>query len=181
MNEPPEQPPDPPPDPPPDDDELAGLDDRARRLIDRANAESAGRRHERDELRVQLERLQREHESDQERRDREAFDRGRQEGAAEVQKQLDTVLSTNQTLEISGWIADRVVDPDVVVGLLPLDDLRAIEDPKRRRAAVDKALEELLKEKTYLARKAGKPPLVTPGARSEQGNGRPRERSWLRG
>jgi hypothetical protein len=171
----------PPPESSPTDDELAGLDERARRLIDRANAESAGRRHERDELRAELEKLQREHESVQERRDREAYERGQREGVSEIQKQLDDAHRANLTLQITGWIADKVIDPDVVIGLLPLDVLRVIDDLGERRAAVDRAVDELLRDKAYLA-KANKPPLVTQGARSAgQPNGRPRERSWLRG
>jgi hypothetical protein len=186
---PPESPPDQPPESPPDDD-LAGFTDQiprhvAERLVKEKNdarGEASVYRHRLRTLESEHADLQRQSESEQERRDREAYERGRQEAAAENQTQVDALNRANLTLQITGQIAERVIDPDVVVGLLPLDELRAIDDPAKRRQALDKALDELLKTKTYLARPAPKkPPLVTQGGRSTEPNGRPRERSWLRG
>src|SRR5262245_37788369 len=174
-------PPDPEPTPPDTDDELSGLDDRARRLVDRANTEAARFRHEARRAEEQLQALQREHETEQERVVREAEERGRQQGQAEVEKITADFERRLATMAIKAKAADRFNDPDDAVLHLPLDELLAIENEKARTNAVDKALEDLLTAKPYLGRGDGRRPLVTQGGRSEQPNGRPRERSWLRG
>ncbi|HKE75083.1 MAG TPA: hypothetical protein VKB57_15780 [Acidimicrobiales bacterium] len=173
-------PPDPEPTPPDSDDELSGLDDRARRLVDRANTEAARFRHEARRAEEQLQALQREHETEQERLVREAEDRGRQEGQAEVERITADFQRQLATMAIKAKAADRFNDAADAVLHLPLDELLAIDNEATRDQAVDKALADLLEAKPYLGR-GERRPLVTQGGRSEQPNGRPRERSWLRG
>jgi hypothetical protein len=163
-------------------DDLAGLDPHVRQLVEhergetsRAHAESAGRRHEIADLRKQLEKLQRERESDQDRAIREAVEHATGEMRTYYERQL-------ATLTIQAQAADRFQDPGDAVRMLDLDELLAETDTAKRQAAVEKALAALLEAKPYLARGAANHrPLVSQGARTEQ-TGRPtREGDWLRG
>jgi flagellar biosynthesis/type III secretory pathway protein FliH len=189
--EPTEPRPDPEPTPPEPDDELTDLDDRARRYVQTARSEAAAYRHERNELRQRaqtaeerLQALEREHESEQEKLVREAEERGRQEGQAEVDKLTADFQRQLATMAIKAKAADRFNDANDAVAALreagTLDDLLSEPDERKRDQAVDKALADLLEAKPYLGR-GERRPLVTQGGRSEQPNGRPRERSWLRG
>ncbi len=172
-----------------DDTYVAGLDERARRLIERANTEAARFRHElrtsqeqAEQANARLTRLEREHESEQERVIREAEERGHASAQGEIDKLRASYERQLATLAIKARAADRFADPDDAIRLLPLDELLAEPDERTRDQRIDKALADLLEAKPYLARdQARRPPLVTQGGRSEQPNGRPRERSWLRG
>lgn len=180
---PPTPPTEPPPTPPetPPDPELSGLDDRARQLIERANNNAAGYRHELRETQERLERLQREHESASERTLREAEERGRAAAQAEHEPIVAGYERQLATAAIRAQAASRFADPDDAVRLLDLDALLAERDESKRASAVDAALGELLKSKPYLAREKERGSLVTQGGRSQPPDGRPRERSWLRG
>lgn len=172
-----------------DDAYIAGLDDRARRLVERANTEAARFRHDlretqqaRQAVEERLQTLEREHETEQERVVREAEERGRSEGKAEVDRITADFERRLATMAIKAKAADRFADADDAVRLLPLDDLLAESDEQTRDRKVDKALADLLEQKPYLGRDSnGRRPLVTQGGRSDQPGGRPRERSWLRG
>jgi hypothetical protein len=154
-----------------------------REWLEKAQREAAGRRHEVEELREQLQKFERERESVQERAVREAVERDRVEQAAAHQHELaarDRIIAVK---DIRALAADKFADPEDAVAQLAhagvLDQLLAEEDTGKRTAAARTALDELLKAKAYLARDS-KPPLVTQGQRSGQAQ-RPRERSWLRG
>jgi hypothetical protein len=185
-----------------DEEYLAALGDgRVLAIFERKNAEAAGRRREvreamtateraRSELAAEVERreqLERARESDAERAVREAREEERQRLTAEHDQAREGERREHRhaiaTLAIKAHAAGKFADPDDAVRLLPLEELLAIEDERDRERAVDEALDKLLEAKPYLARASGpRPPLVTPGARSgERPNGRPRERSWLRG
>lgn len=184
---PPETPPAAPPETPPaappaEPDELAGLSPEARRLVERANNEAGARRKELQEARQALEDLQRRHETEQQRAIREAEERGRSAGRTERDDEVAGVRRESATFAIKARAADRFADPDDAVRLLPLDELLGEPDAAKRDAAVDRALDELLTAKPYLGREQRPPqPLVSQGGRSDAPNGRPRERSWLRG
>jgi len=177
-----------PPGPPtPQPDELAGLDEHARRLVERANSEAAAFRHElreaKETARQAIERLgavERSHESEQDRAVREAEERGRSAAQAEIDELRAGYERQLAISAIKARAAGRFADPDDAVRLLALDELLAEPDQQRRDQQVEKALTDLLEAKPYLARETRRP-LVTPGGRSEPPNGRPRERSWLRG
>jgi hypothetical protein len=182
SEEPPATPPsDEPPAEPPPDDELAGLSDDARRLVERANSDAARSRHDLRRAQAELERIQRDHESEQERAIREAEERGR---TAELEERAQIVAGYERRLAIEVVRARagvRFADPDDAVAMLDLDALLAEQDPARRAQKVDQALEKLLEEKPYLGKDGrGRGPLVTQGGRSGEAT-RPRERSWLRG
>jgi hypothetical protein len=165
-----------------DNDDLAGMGaDELRRVLERTRSEAAGHRHEAREARERLERLQRQHETEQERRTREAYERGRTEQKADDDRALAGKDREIATMGIRAKAADRFRDPDDAVRLLPLDELLAEPDAGRRDTAVDKAIAGLLEAKPYLGREADRRPLVTQGGRSEPPDGRPRERHWLRG
>lgn len=184
MTEPP-APPETPPESPPADDDLTGLDDRARRAVERANTEAAAFRHELMELRSAHEQLQRKHESEQERIVREAEQRGRAAAQAEHTETVQGYERALVTAAVEARAAGRFNDPADAVLNLSVDDLVAETDPRKRTDRIDKALTDLLTAKPYLARTGnGRPPvLVTQGPRSDERTGRPRdrERSWLRG
>jgi hypothetical protein len=183
---PPETPPGDPPETPPGPDtppELANLDDHTRRYIERLTGEATTHRHARRNAEQELERIRREHETEQDRVVREAEERGR---AAAQAEHTDVVAGYERRLateRIRGKAAGRFADADDAVRLLDLDRLLAETDERRREQAVDKALGELLEQKPYLAtgRSGAPPPLITQGGRSQPPDGRPRERSWLRG
>jgi len=179
-----------PPAPEVDDDAyVAGLDERARRLIERANTEAARFRHElrdsqqdAEQARERLTALEREHESEQERVVREAEERGHASAQGEIEQLRASYERQLATMAIKATAADRFTDPDDAIRLLPLDELLAEPDEHKRDQRIEKALSDLLDAKPYLARDSGRrAPLVSQGGRSEQPNGRPRERSWLRG
>ncbi len=172
-----------------DDAYVAGLDERAQRLIERANTEAARFRHElrssqeqAEQARDRLTALERQHESEQERVIREAEERGHASAQGEIDQLRASYERQLATLAIKARAADRFTDPDDAIRLLPLDELLAEPDDQRRDQRIEKALADLLEAKPYLARDSGRrAPLVSQGGRSEQPNGRPRERSWLRG
>jgi hypothetical protein len=139
-------------------------------------------RHELVESRRALERLQKQHETEQERLVREAEERGRQTATTEHQTAVLGYERQFVTLAIQARAADRFNDPQDAVLNLAIDELVEERDEKRRRDKIDKALTELLTAKPWLAKKPERSgSVITQGARTEQPNGRPRERSWLRG
>ena len=165
-----------------EDDELAGLDDHARRMVERANSQAAAFRHELRSAQQAYERLQRQHESEQERAIREAEERGRQAAQADTNRIVAEYERRLATAAIRARAAGGFADPDDAVRMLDLDQLLAERDERRREQQVDKALAALLEAKPYLARereRAGV--LISQGGRSQPPDGRPRERSWLRG
>jgi hypothetical protein len=188
---PPETPPEPPPEAPPSaptDDELAGLDDRARGLVERyarragdASGEAATYRTKMRTAQTELERMQRERETEQERRDREVGERERAAGRAERDDEVASLRREVATGSIRVRAAGRFADPEDAVRMLDLDALLAEQDDRKRAELVDAALTKLLEAKPYLARKRERGPLVTQGGRSQAPDGRARERSWLRG
>jgi hypothetical protein len=190
TNEPPAAPPPEPPAPPsaPTDGDLAGLDDRARAVVERyatrandASGEAARYRHELRETQERLTRLERERETEQERRDREVGERERAAGRSERDDEVAGLRREVATGSIRVRAAGRFADPEDAVRMIDLDSLLAEQDERKRAELVDKALEDLLKSKPYLARERERGPLVTQGGRSTPPDGRPRERSWLRG
>lgn len=164
------------------DDELAGLDDNARRLVERANSEAAAMRHDLRESQAALERMQRDHETAQDRLIREAEDRGRQSAGIDHERAIQEYERRLVTLAVEARAANRFNDPQDAILNLPIDDLVSERDERQRMVKIDAALDGLLKAKPYLERKSDRTaPLVTQGGRSERGNGQGRERSWLRG
>jgi len=180
---PPETPPEPAPPDTDDDAYIAGLDDRARRLIERSNTEAARFRHELRSTEEQFEALKRKHESEDEKRVREIEERVRAENKAEVDKVTADYERRLATQAIKTKAAGRFNDANDAVAALreagTLDALLATDGQKRDQA-VDKALADLLEAKPYLGRNGDRRPTMTPGGRSDQPNSRPRERSWLR-
>lgn len=177
---------DPTPDPEPDD-ALAGLDDRTRALVERANTEAATRRRElrsekqkREGVERELAELRAAQESEQERLVREAEQRG-------FERAVPMLLEAEMAIAAAGRLRDpgdaaRLIGEDVRTELL------AMTDPTARRERAVQAVEELIEAKPYMAVDAngGSPPatgdLVTQGGRSSQ---RPGESSspdaWIRG
>ena len=173
---------------PPPDDELAGLDDRARAIVEHyvtrandASGEAARHRHEAREARERLQTLERERETEQERRDREISERERAAGRAERDDEVAGLRRQIATGDIRVRAAGRFADPEDAVRMLDVDSLLQETDEGKRSQLVDAALTELLRSKPYLARESERGSLVTQGARSASPTGRPRERSWLRG
>jgi hypothetical protein len=177
---PPAEPPTPPATPPAD--ELAGLDDNARMLVERANSEAAAMRHNLRESQAALEALQRKHESEQEKMIREAEDRGRQAANVDYQQAITGYERRLAEFAIVARAAERFNDPGDAVLNLAVDEIVAETDQQRRYEKIDKALTTLLEQKPYLGRTSIVPrqPLVTQGGRSEPPNGKSRDRQWLR-
>jgi hypothetical protein len=169
-------------------DELAGLDDRTRAIVERyvtrandASSEAARHRHEAREARERLQTLERERETEQERRDRETAERERAAGRAERDDEVAALHRQIATGDIRVRAAGRFADPEDAVRMLDVDALLATPEAERV-AAVDAALGKLLETKPYLARQSEpRPGLMTQGGRSTPPGGRARERSWLRG
>jgi hypothetical protein len=169
-------------------DELAGLDDRTRAIVERyvtrandASSEAARHRHEAREARERLQTLERERETEQERRDRETAERERAAGRAERDDEVAGLRRQIATADIRVRAAGRFADPDDAVRMLDVDALLRETDERRRADAVDTALTALLEAKPYLAREKERGPLMTQGGRSTPPERRARERSWLRG
>ena len=161
------------PEPKPTDD-LEGLDDRARAIVEDARRDAAKSRRDlraaqsaADEARKQAETIRSQHESEQEKAIREAVEQARGEERSKWQRDL---LEAQVTAQAAGKLAD----PDDAISLLPLEDLLAEEDAERRKAKVEKAIADLLEQKPYLAaganggddRGRGRE-LVTQGPRSD--------------
>jgi hypothetical protein len=191
TNDPPAPPPPEPPAAPPSaptDGELAGLDDRTRAVVERyitrandASGEAGRYRHELRETQERLTKLERERETEQERRDREVGERERAAGRAERDDEVSGLRREVATAAIRVRAAGRFADPEDAVRMLDLDSILAEHDERKRVDLTDRALDDLLKAKPYLARERERGPLVTQGGRSQPPDGRPRERSWLRG
>jgi hypothetical protein len=176
---PPAEPPAPPATPP---DPLAGLDDNARMLVERANSEAAAMRHSLRENQAALEALQRKHESEQEKMIREAEERGRKAANVDHEQTITGYERRLAEFAIHARAAERFNDPGDAVLNLSVDEIVAETDPQRRNEKIDNALTTLLEQKPYLGRSAPPPrqPLVTQGGRSEPPNGKSRDRQWLR-
>ena len=176
----PQEPADSPP-PPGPEDELAGLDEHARRLVDRANAEAAGRRKRVGELGEQLTALQRKHETEQEKRDREISERERAAGRAERDEEVAALRREIVAEQIRAMAAGRFADPEDTVLYLDVDQLVAVPEKQRRGQQIQRALEDLLERKPHLGTRQSSGVVVSQGARSAQPDGRRQGRSWLRG
>jgi hypothetical protein len=179
-----------PPETPPHagDEDLVGLDERTRGIVERyirkateSSGEAATWRNRARETRDELERMQRERETDAERQNRETAERERAAGRADRDDEVAGLRRQVATADIRVRAAGRFADADDAVRMLDLDALLAERDDAKRAGLVDQALEALLKAKPYLAREKERGPLVTQGGRSTAPDGRPRERSWLRG
>ena len=171
-----------------DDDPLAGLDDRARRIVEAANSEAAARRHELTEARQaladrerQLTELRQQQESDQERLVREAEERGATQRESEL---APRILEADLAIAAAG----RLRDPQDAVGLLSpaaREELLGIADTSARRSRAVTLIGELVEAKPYLGleeKNDRQGPLVTQGGRSRQPSrveGTPDD--WLRG
>jgi hypothetical protein len=116
-----------------------------------------------DETRKELEQLRAERESAEEKAVREAVDAARGEERAKWQRRLVEA-------QVAARAAGKLTDPADAVHLLSVDELLAEEDEDKRERLMDKALDELVEQKPYLAlngtreRESGR--LVTQGARS---------------
>jgi len=187
MAEDPKQTPDP---PSPSADPMEGIGDKAKHLIENANAEAASFRSQLREAEERnkateerLAKLEKEHESEQERAVREAQEKGREEAKAESDKAAADYERRIAMLRIESAAAGSFADPHDAVSLLPLDDLLSERDEASRDKKVEAALAKLLEEKPYLAANGSasgkRPPLVTQGARGS-GEGRSKERSWIK-
>lgn len=188
SDEPTGTPPPPPQDPPADDAWLAELPEQVRKTWEQKNGEAASYRHQLRTAqqaaateRERREQLEREHESEQQRLVREAVERDRE---AEAGKRDELTAGYERQLAIAAVerkAAGVFADPGDVIRLLPLEDILAETDPRRRDTLIDKLLSKFAQDKPYLLREqTPRPPLVTQGARSERQDGKPRERSWLR-
>jgi membrane protein involved in colicin uptake len=156
-----------PPDPEPDP-ELDSLDERSRRLVERANAEAATRRRETRAAEQRAQALERElaehrqaQESETERLVREAEQRG-------FEKAAPMVLEAELAIAAAG----RMRYPQDAARLLPDStraELLAITERDARAKAATKAVDELLSARPEMgldANGGATPPLVTQGARS---------------
>jgi hypothetical protein len=173
ADEPPVDPGDPAGSDPPAADDLEGLDDHARKLVERANSEAAARRRDartaedaRAKLEAELAEFRQAQESEAERRDREAEQRGYDKAIGELTPRLlESVLI--------GVAAGRLRDP-TDAALIPArtrQELLELTDPDEQRRQAVKAIDQLVEAKPHLAAepvndRAG--PLVTQGGRSTQ-------------
>jgi chromosome segregation ATPase len=153
--------------------------DQLREELVRSNAENAGRRHEIERLEARIQKMERDSETEQERRDRETEERIRAEVAVGYEQRLIVKDVEAKAGPVFADPADAVAQLEhsgALAGLLEIDD------PAKRDQAVAKALEELLQAKPYLGRgQQNHRPLVSQGARTEQ-TGRPQvPGGWLRG
>lgn len=160
--------PDPPPTPPaepPDDPDDADLSEREQRY----KREATSRRRElraaqavTDELRKELEALRAERETETDKRVREAVDQAVGDTRAHYERELLEHVAIAQA-------AGRFKRPDVVVRLIPLDDIAHEDDRDARRARIDEELDRLAEDMPELALPVanGTVPasLVTQGAR----------------
>jgi uncharacterized membrane protein YccC len=173
------------PDAPPDD--LADLDENARRLVEAARrdaadarSESATHRRLAKEAEDARAKLARQHESEQERRDRETEERIRAAVAGEYEPQLTALRLENLDERIKVRAAGRFADPDDAPLYVDRTALAGVE-PGKRDAAIDRALADVLERKAHLGLAQSTPGLlVSQGARSQQPDGRAERRSWLR-
>jgi len=172
-------------------DDLAGLDDHARGLVERANREAARFRREArtSEERAtaaegELAQLRQTQESEQERLVREAEERGMQAG---FERAAPLLLDADFAIVASGRMrepadAARLISAETRAELLAMDDAEA----RRRRAS--EIVDELIEARPYMAVAAngdqqsgsGRAPLVTQGARSGKPRGDADPDAWLR-
>jgi hypothetical protein len=172
----------------PPTDDLAGLSDDARRIVERsrsseadARREAAAFRNELRETRTQLDRITRQHETERDRDVREAVERDRTERQAEHDAELARLRREMAVRSFEAMAAVRFAHPADAVMLLPVDELLAEADEGKRNQRADKLLSEMADQGRLPTRDRERGPLVTQGGRSQAPDGRTRERSWLRG
>lgn len=152
--------------------------DSARADVARLHSENAGRRHRERELEERFEQLQREHETEQQRHDREIEERVRAQLSADHERELAAIRRERLADRVKIRAAGKFADPDDAPFYVDLDALATAENPDE---AIDKQLADVLERKGHLAaRNGGRQPLVSQGPRSER-PARPNERQWLRG
>jgi hypothetical protein len=179
----PQPPPDPAPDPTaPDPGDLEGLDERARRLVERANAEAAQRRRELREAQTRAQTAERElatYRQAQETETEKLIREAEQRGAASVAGRL---LDAEVTIAAAG----RMRYPQDAGRLLSearRAELLAIEDSDERARAAEAAVAELLEARPEMSLETngGTRPLVTQGGRSAPPGSSPKTPDdWLR-
>ena len=162
------------------DTELVGLDDHVTRYIERLKGEAATYRSKLRATEEQYEGLQRKYETEQEKRDREIGERERAAGRADRDDEVAGLKAQLLDQRIKVRAGGRFADPDDAPLYVDRAKLASV-DARNLDAAIDKQLGDVLEQKAHLAVKQAHGVLVTQGGRSEIPNGRPRERSWLRG
>ena len=167
---PPEPPPTPPEPPPPEptpepdvpDDQLSDREQRYKREAIARRRETRAAQAEADKMRVELERLRGEHESETDKRVREAVEQAKTETAAQYERRLlEATVATKA--------AGRLAHPEVAAALLPLDELLDERDEATRAQRLDDALDELLERMPELGTNGATSPsssLITQGVRT---------------
>lgn len=149
----------------------AGLGDAGKRaLAEERKARTAAER-EAKAAKAELDKLRDASQTEQEK----ALEAARSEARAEV---LSTANERLIRAEVRGAAASTTVDADAVVSLLDLSQFEVSDDGTVDRKAISSAIEELLKEKPYLAANGKKPADLKQGARGASSQLDPNQ--WMR-
>jgi TolA-binding protein len=160
-----------------DEPSLEGVSPEVQRLVRELRREASGSRVKIRELEEAAEATRRATETETDKKIREAAEEARRTTSAEYELKLAEA-------DVLTAAAGRLHDPRDAIGHLPIAEIAAEHDPRKRGKIIGDRLEELMTEKPYLvASSSGNGPtgLVTQGARSSGARGGNEDPdAWLR-